>query len=75
MCAAVWEAALRQLIGDSSIMRGQLEHLLDVAGLKNVRLEAAGRCGSRPAASPPTGIPRTVAEGLHKPGSAANHTS
>ncbi|MFG2158937.1 Scr1 family TA system antitoxin-like transcriptional regulator [Streptomyces olivaceus] len=39
MCAAVWEAALRQLIGDSSIMRGQLEHLLDVAGLKNVRLQ------------------------------------
>ncbi|MBZ6255682.1 DUF5753 domain-containing protein [Streptomyces olivaceus] len=37
--AVVWEAALRQLIGGAPIMRGQLEHLLEVAALENVRLQ------------------------------------
>ncbi|MGC9499073.1 helix-turn-helix domain-containing protein [Streptomyces sp. WG7] len=37
--AVVWEAALRQLIGGSSTMRGQLGRLLEVAALDNVRLQ------------------------------------
>lgn len=37
--AVVWEAALRQLVGGSPVMRAQLEHLLDVAKLPNVRLQ------------------------------------
>ncbi|MFD3827155.1 DUF5753 domain-containing protein [Streptomyces sp. NPDC058625] len=37
--AVVWEAALRQLIGGSSTMRRQLERLLEVAELGNVRLQ------------------------------------
>ncbi|MEV5983664.1 helix-turn-helix transcriptional regulator [Streptomyces sp. NPDC052051] len=37
--AIVWEAALRQLIGGPGVMRAQLEHLLKVAELPNVRLQ------------------------------------
>jgi hypothetical protein len=37
--AIVWEAALRQLIGGSGTMRAQLDHLLTVAELPNVRLQ------------------------------------
>jgi DNA-binding XRE family transcriptional regulator len=37
--AIVWEAALRQLIGGPDTMRAQLEHLLEVAKLPNVRLQ------------------------------------
>lgn len=37
--AIVWEAALRQLIGGPGTMRAQLEHLLEVAKLPNVRLQ------------------------------------
>ncbi len=36
--AVVWEAALRQLIGGSATVRRQLGHLIEVAGLENVRL-------------------------------------
>lgn len=37
--AMIWEAALRQLIGGPEVMRGQLNHLLDVSALPNVRLQ------------------------------------
>ncbi len=37
--AVVWEAALRQLVGGSGIMRNQLGRLLDVAMLPNVTLQ------------------------------------
>ncbi|MGW3123578.1 helix-turn-helix domain-containing protein [Streptomyces sp. NPDC001107] len=37
--AVVWEAALRQQIGGPEVMRAQLQHLLDVAQLPNVRIQ------------------------------------
>ncbi|MFD5780210.1 DUF5753 domain-containing protein [Streptomyces sp. NPDC126933] len=37
--AVVWEAALRQQVGGPRVMRNQLEHLLEVAQLPNVRLQ------------------------------------
>lgn len=37
--AVIWEAALRQLIGGPDVMRTQLERLLEVAQLPNVRLQ------------------------------------
>jgi transcriptional regulator with XRE-family HTH domain len=47
--AIVWEAALRQLIGGTDIMRAQLEHLLEVAKLSNVRLQVLPfRAGGHP---------------------------
>ncbi|MEV6943086.1 helix-turn-helix transcriptional regulator [Streptomyces sp. NPDC051172] len=39
MYAVVWEAALRQQIGGPEVMRAQLQHLLDVAQLPNVRIQ------------------------------------
>jgi hypothetical protein len=47
--AIVWEAALRQLVGGADVMRAQLEHLLDVAKLSNVRLQVLPfRAGGHP---------------------------
>ncbi|MEW1721253.1 helix-turn-helix transcriptional regulator [Streptomyces sp. NPDC093109] len=37
--AVVWEAALRQKVGGPEVMRSQLEHLLEMAHLPNVRLQ------------------------------------
>ncbi|MFE3828895.1 helix-turn-helix domain-containing protein [Streptomyces sp. NPDC059092] len=37
--AVVWEAALRQQVGGPEVMRGQMERLLEVAELPNVRLQ------------------------------------
>src|SRR5262249_4159876 len=47
--ARVWEAALRQLIGGTDTMRAQLEHLLELAKLPNVRLQVLPyRAGGHP---------------------------
>ncbi|KUO22182.1 helix-turn-helix domain-containing protein [Streptomyces dysideae] len=52
--AIVWEAALRQLIGGPGIMRAQLEHLLKVAELPNVRLQVLPyRAGGHPCITGP----------------------
>ncbi|WP_189949219.1 helix-turn-helix domain-containing protein [Streptomyces alanosinicus] len=52
--AIVWEAALRQLIGGPDIMRAQLEHLLKVAKLPNVRLQVLPfRAGGHPCITGP----------------------
>ncbi|WP_107471350.1 helix-turn-helix domain-containing protein [Streptomyces monashensis] len=52
--AVVWEAALRQLIGGPDIMRAQLEHLLKVAKLPNVRLQVLPfRAGGHPCITGP----------------------
>ncbi|MEC4017356.1 helix-turn-helix domain-containing protein [Streptomyces sp. H27-D2] len=37
--AVVWEAALRQVVGGSNVMHGQLERILELAQLPNVRLQ------------------------------------
>lgn len=37
--AVIWEAALRQQAGGPGVMRGQLERLLDLASMPNVRLQ------------------------------------
>ncbi|WP_328499410.1 Scr1 family TA system antitoxin-like transcriptional regulator [Streptomyces sp. NBC_00414] len=50
--AVVWEAALRQLVGGPDVMRAQLEHLLHVAQLPNVRLQVLPfRTGGHPTVS------------------------
>lgn len=47
--AIVWEAALRQLVGGPDVMRAQLEHLLKVSDLPNVRLQVLPfRAGGHP---------------------------
>ncbi|MER6423365.1 helix-turn-helix transcriptional regulator [Streptomyces sp. NPDC001137] len=52
--AIVWEAALRQLIGGPGTMRAQLEHLLKVAELPNVRLQVLPfRAGGHPSITGP----------------------
>ncbi|MDX2545153.1 helix-turn-helix domain-containing protein [Streptomyces sp. WI04-05B] len=52
--AVVWEAALRQLIGGPDTMRAQLEHLLEVAELPNVRVQVLPfRAGGHPCISGP----------------------
>uniref|UniRef100_A0AAU2V9W3 Helix-turn-helix domain-containing protein n=1 Tax=Streptomyces sp. NBC_00003 TaxID=2903608 RepID=A0AAU2V9W3_9ACTN len=49
MYAVIWEAALRQLVGGPETMRTQLEHLLDIAQLPNVRLQVLPfRAGGHP---------------------------
>jgi DNA-binding XRE family transcriptional regulator len=55
--AVVWEAALRQLIGGPDVMRAQLEHLLKVAQLPNVRLQSLPfRAGGHPCITGPFSI-------------------
>jgi hypothetical protein len=52
--AVIWEAALRQLIGGSETMRAQLEHLLEVTKLPNVRLQVLPfRAGGHPCITGP----------------------
>jgi hypothetical protein len=52
--AVVWEAALRQLIGGPDTMRAQLEHLLELAKLPNVRLQVLPfRAGGHPCITGP----------------------
>jgi hypothetical protein len=52
--AVVWEAALRQLIGGSEAMRGQLGRLREVAELDNVRLQVLPfHAGGHPCVSGP----------------------
>ncbi|WP_053741188.1 DUF5753 domain-containing protein [Streptomyces sp. NRRL WC-3618] len=52
--AIVWEAALRQQIGGPDTMRAQLEHLLKVAELPNIRLQVLPyRAGGHPCISGP----------------------
>lgn len=48
----IWEAVLRQQTGGPSVMRGQLERLLEVAEFPNVRLQVLPfRAGAHPAAA------------------------
>ncbi|MFE7031130.1 helix-turn-helix domain-containing protein [Streptomyces sp. NPDC057621] len=55
--AVVWEAALRQLVGGPDVMRAQLEHLLQVAQLPNVRLQVLPfRTGGHPCITGPFNI-------------------
>ncbi|MFD7662451.1 helix-turn-helix domain-containing protein [Streptomyces sp. NPDC059788] len=57
MYAVVWEAALRQLVGGAEVMRKQLEHLTDLAGLPNVRLQVLPyRAGGHPCITGPFNI-------------------
>ncbi|MFC9845210.1 helix-turn-helix domain-containing protein [Streptomyces sp. NPDC060223] len=52
--AVIWEAALRQLIGGPNTMRAQLEQLLEVTKLPNVRLQVVPyRAGGHPCISGP----------------------
>ncbi|SFG42130.1 Helix-turn-helix domain-containing protein [Streptomyces mirabilis] len=55
--AVVWEAALRQQVGGPAVMRAQLEHMLDVAKLPNVRLQVLPfRAGAHPCIAGPFSI-------------------
>ncbi|MEN2420433.1 helix-turn-helix transcriptional regulator [Streptomyces rimosus] len=57
MYAVIWEAALRQLVGGPMVMRKQLEQLIDVAGMPNVRLQILPyRAGGHPCISGPFNI-------------------
>ena len=52
--AIIWEAALRQAVGGPDIMRAQLDHLLKVAELPNVRLQVLPfRAGGHPCITGP----------------------
>ncbi|WP_306323133.1 MULTISPECIES: helix-turn-helix transcriptional regulator [unclassified Streptomyces] len=47
--AVVWEAALRQQVGGPSVMRAQLEHLMDVSERPNVTIQVLPfRAGAHP---------------------------
>ncbi|MER5629448.1 helix-turn-helix domain-containing protein [Streptomyces nitrosporeus] len=51
MHAVIWEAALRQVMGGPTVMRGQLEHLRELAELPNVHIQvlpfrAGGHAGA-----------------------------
>jgi hypothetical protein len=55
--AVIWEAALRQEVGGPHIRRAQLERLLEVAELPNVRLQVLPfRTGAHPCISGPFSI-------------------
>lgn len=55
--AVVWEAALRQLVGGAEVMRKQLEQLIDLAGLPNVKLQILPyRAGGHPCVTGPFNI-------------------
>ncbi|WP_228044340.1 helix-turn-helix domain-containing protein [Streptomyces ferrugineus] len=55
--AVIWEAALRQLVGGPEVMRAQLEQLLKVAQLPNVRLQVLPfRTGGHPCITGPFSI-------------------
>ncbi|MEU6525811.1 DUF5753 domain-containing protein [Streptomyces sp. NPDC046924] len=62
--AVVWEAALRQLIGGSLTMRGQLERLLEVTELGNVRLQVLPfHAGGHPCITAPFTKPTGFSQG------------
>ncbi|MEB3962406.1 helix-turn-helix domain-containing protein [Streptomyces kunmingensis] len=53
----VWEAALRQEVGGRNVMRAQLERMLELAELPNVRLQVLPfRAGSHPSMAGPFSI-------------------
>ncbi|MDX3385678.1 helix-turn-helix transcriptional regulator [Streptomyces niveiscabiei] len=55
--AVIWEAALRQQIGGREVMRAQLERLLEIAELDNVRLQVLPfRTGAHPCIAGPFSI-------------------
>lgn len=55
--AVIWEAALRQEIGGPAVMRAQLERLLELAELPNVRLQVLPfRAGAHPCIAGPFSI-------------------
>ncbi|OKI00177.1 DNA-binding protein [Streptomyces sp. CB02923] len=55
--AVIWEAALRQLVGGSEIMRAQLARLLDLAALPNVKLQISPfSAGAHPCITSPFNI-------------------
>ncbi|MFJ2261215.1 helix-turn-helix domain-containing protein [Streptomyces sp. NPDC087844] len=55
--AVVWEAALRQQVGGPDVMRAQLERLLELAELPNVRLQVLPfRAGAHPCIGGPFSI-------------------
>lgn len=55
--AMIWEAALRQQVGGATVMHAQLEHLLDLAALPNVRLQVVPfRAGGHPCIAGPFSI-------------------
>ena len=55
--AVIWEAALRQEIGSPTVMRTQLERLLELAELPNVRLQVLPfRAGAHPCIGGPFSI-------------------
>ncbi|MVO84509.1 helix-turn-helix domain-containing protein [Streptomyces sp. p1417] len=55
--AVVWEAALRQQIGGPDVMRAQLERVLELAELPNVRLQVLPfRAGAHPSSTGPFSI-------------------
>jgi transcriptional regulator with XRE-family HTH domain len=55
--AVIWEAALRQLIGGPTVMRGQLAHLLQLAELPHIQLQILPfRAGAHACAPSPFSI-------------------
>lgn len=55
--AVIWEAALRQLVGGREVMSAQLERLLELACLPNVRLQVLPfQAGGHPCMTGPFGI-------------------
>ncbi|WP_416974355.1 helix-turn-helix domain-containing protein [Streptomyces sp. 4F14] len=55
--AVIWEAALRQQVGGHSVMRAQLERLLEFARLDNVRLQVLPyRTGAHPCIAGPFSV-------------------
>ncbi|MFJ1842988.1 MULTISPECIES: helix-turn-helix domain-containing protein [unclassified Streptomyces] len=57
MHAVIWEGALRQLMGGPAVMRGQLEHLRDLAELPNVCIQVLPfRAGGHTGVSGPFNI-------------------
>ncbi|WP_079189070.1 helix-turn-helix domain-containing protein [Streptomyces kebangsaanensis] len=55
--AVIWEAALRQQVGGPDVMRAQLEHLLELEKLSNVRLQVLPfRAGAHPCITGPFSI-------------------
>ncbi|MEV6742964.1 helix-turn-helix domain-containing protein [Streptomyces sp. NPDC127061] len=57
MHAVIWEAALRQVMGGPAVMRGQLEHLRELAELPNVHIQVLPfRAGGHAGVSGPFNI-------------------
>ncbi|MGZ2362160.1 helix-turn-helix domain-containing protein [Streptomyces sp. 372A] len=57
MHAVIWEAALRQIVGGTAVMRRQLDHLCDLADLPNVHIQVLPfRAGGHSGVSGPFNI-------------------